>query len=103
MSEWGIALIVAGSALAGSLITGWLTKNAGRRQAEAARHAGDRQADALLHTVQASLNEQRRARIEDQRRQAYTAFLKATEDVAREPHDPSSMRAFSEAGPRLTI
>ncbi|AEW95467.1 hypothetical protein SCATT_30960 [Streptantibioticus cattleyicolor NRRL 8057 = DSM 46488] len=69
MGEWGVALIAAGSALAGSLITGWFTGRAGSSQAAAARHAGDRQADALLDTVRATLGEQRTIRLLDLRRQ----------------------------------
>jgi len=34
------------------------------RRQNAAKHAGDRQADALIHTLQATLDEQRRARAE---------------------------------------
>jgi formiminotetrahydrofolate cyclodeaminase len=75
MSEWGIALIAAGSAVAGSIATGWFTRNAGHRQAAAAEHAGNRQAEALIATVQATLDEQRRARRMDQRRQVYLRFI----------------------------
>ncbi|MFC8077174.1 hypothetical protein ACFUN8_16790 [Streptomyces sp. NPDC057307] len=82
MSEWGIALIAAGSALAGSLVTGWFARSAGMRQAEAAQHAGDRQADALLHTVRLTLQEQRAVRLLDLRRHTYVAFLQAAEAVA---------------------
>ena len=81
MEEWGIALIAAGSALAGSLITGWFTWIVGNRQAEAARHAGDRQADALLDTVRATLADGRAVRVLDLRRQTYVRFLQAA-DVA---------------------
>lgn len=79
MNEWGIALIAAGSALAGSLVTGWFSRSAGIRQAEAARHAGDRQADAALDTVRLTLLEQRAVRVLDLRRQTYVAFLEAAE------------------------
>jgi hypothetical protein len=79
MSEWAIALIAAGSALGGSMITGWFTRIAGWRQAEAARHAGNRQADALMATVRLSLEEQRAVRISDLRRQTYLNFLEAAE------------------------
>ncbi|RBM12659.1 hypothetical protein [Streptomyces sp. PT12] len=79
MGEWGVALIAAGSALAGSLVTGWFSRAAGSRQAEAARHAGDRQADALLETVRMTLGEQRDARVQDVRRQTYVRFLEAAE------------------------
>jgi hypothetical protein len=79
MGEWGVALIAAGSALVGSLITGWFTGSAGTRQAAAARHAGDRQADALLETVRRTLAEQRAVRLLDLRRQTYVQFLEAAE------------------------
>lgn len=82
MSEWGVALIAAGSALAGSAATGWFTRSAGQRQAAAARHAGDRQADALLETVRRSLEEQRAVRVLDLRRQTYIRFLEAMETSA---------------------
>lgn len=82
MSEWIIALIAAGSALAGSLLTGWFTGLAGTRQAEAARHAGDRQADAVLETVRMTVREQREARLLDLRRRAYLDFLAAAEAMA---------------------
>ncbi|MFE7566840.1 hypothetical protein ACFU76_07730 [Streptomyces sp. NPDC057539] len=102
MSEWGIALIAAGSALVGSLITGWFTRTAGGRQAEAARHAGDRQADAVLDTVRATLEEQRAVRVLDLRRQTYVRFLESAEVVSlswRTGHDqpgdrPALQRAF---------
>ncbi|WP_405610643.1 hypothetical protein OG292_07580 [Streptomyces sp. NBC_01511] len=81
MSEWGIALIAAGAALTGSLVTGWYTRSTGIRQAEAARHAGDRQADALLHTVRLTLGEQRSVRVLDLRRQTYVDFIAAAEVV----------------------
>ncbi|MYS60032.1 MULTISPECIES: hypothetical protein [Streptomycetaceae] len=81
MGEWGVALIAAGSALAGSLITGWFTGRAGSSQAAAARHAGDRQADALLDTVRATLGEQRTIRLLDLRRQTYVQFLHAAESA----------------------
>ncbi|MFD9398355.1 hypothetical protein ACFWA4_05980 [Streptomyces sp. NPDC060011] len=87
MSEWGIALIAAGSAVAGSIVTGWYTRSAGLRQAEAAKHAGDRQADALLRTVQDTLVEQRRARLEESRRDTYVEFLKAAHEATVNPHD----------------
>ncbi|MFF6966041.1 hypothetical protein ACFY9G_22095 [Streptomyces anthocyanicus] len=81
MDELWIALIAAGSAVLGSLVTGWLTRSAGLRQAEAAKHAGDRQADAALHIMQATLDEQRRARREDRRRQTYVEFLKTVDEL----------------------
>ncbi|GGZ89977.1 hypothetical protein ACFOOM_08635 [Streptomyces echinoruber] len=102
MREWGIALLAAGSALLGSVVTGWFTRGAGHRQAEAARHAGDRQADALLETVRLTLEEQRASRVHEARRQTYARFLEAVEAVllARrtgegQPTDRSALqRAF---------
>jgi hypothetical protein len=82
MDAWGIALIAAGSALVGSWITGWFTRSAGSKQAEAARHAGDRQADALLDTVRRTLDQERVLRALDQRRQTYVGFLQASEAVS---------------------
>jgi hypothetical protein len=79
MSEWGIALIAAGSAVAGSLVTGWYSRSAGVQQAEAARHAGDRQADALLETVRLTLHDQAVVHMLDVRRQTYLQFLDALE------------------------
>ena len=92
MSVWGIALISACSALAGSMITGWFARSAGARQAEAARYAGSqqadallaagsRQADALLETVRMSLAEQRAGRVLDSRRQTYLSFAAAMDAV----------------------
>lgn len=83
MSEWGIALIAAGSAVAGSLVTGWFSRGASIRQAEAARHAGDRQADAALDTVRRTLAEQRAVRVLDQRRESYVRFLAAADTATR--------------------
>ena len=80
MSELGIALIAAGAAIAGSVATGWYTRNAGIRQAEAARLAGERQADALLETVRMTLQEQATVRVLDLRRQTYARFLEAAEE-----------------------
>ncbi|MFI1385806.1 hypothetical protein [Embleya sp. NPDC020886] len=103
MSEWGIALIAAGSALAGGLITGWFARSAGIRQADAARHAGNRQADALLDTVRTTLDEQRVERLLDLRRQTYVRFLEAAETAilaqragTGTPQDlPTLQRAFA--------
>ncbi|CAL9379731.1 hypothetical protein [Streptomyces sp. enrichment culture] len=80
MDELWIALIAAGSAVLGSLVTGWLTRSAGLRQAEAAKHAGDRQADSALLIMQATLDDQRRSRIEERRRLVYGEFLEAATD-----------------------
>ncbi|MFF9348745.1 hypothetical protein [Streptomyces sp. NPDC014734] len=79
MSELGIALIAAGAAIVGSVATGWYTRSAGLRQAEAARRAGERQADAVLETVRMTLQEQAVVRVLDLRRQTYVRFLEAAE------------------------
>ncbi|MFI0734993.1 hypothetical protein ACH4S9_39335 [Streptomyces sp. NPDC021225] len=84
MGDLQLALIAAGSALAGSGLTGWFTILAGRRQAGAAQYAGDKQAEAVLRTVQQTLDEQRLARLQDARRAAYAAFLTAAEQKAEE-------------------
>ncbi|MEU8958555.1 hypothetical protein AB0C93_30145 [Streptomyces sp. NPDC048518] len=79
MSEWGVALIAAGSAIGGSIVTGWYGRSAGLRQAEAARHAGDRQADALLESVRLTIQSEQVQRALAQRRQIYGEFLGAAE------------------------
>ncbi|MCF1599534.1 hypothetical protein [Streptomyces muensis] len=79
MSDWGIALIAAGSAIAGSVVTGWYARGAGIRQAEAARHAGDRQAEALLESVRMTLSAEAGHREFARRRQVYAEFLGAAE------------------------
>ncbi|GAU68774.1 putative hypothetical protein [Streptomyces sp. NBRC 110611] len=79
MSEWGIALIAAGSAIAGSVVTGWYSRSSGIRQAEAARHAGDRQADALVESVRLTIRAEARQRSLALRRQTYAEFLGAAE------------------------
>ncbi|MFD3948015.1 hypothetical protein [Streptomyces sp. NPDC058579] len=79
MSEWGIALIAAGSAILGSITTGFFAWKAGHRQAAAAEAAGQAQAAALIATVQATLDEQRRARADERRRQVYLDFLDAAQ------------------------
>ncbi|MFD9034423.1 hypothetical protein ACFVZW_25265 [Streptomyces sp. NPDC059567] len=81
MSEWGIALIAAGSAILGSVTTGFFAWRAGHRQAAAAEAAGQAQANALISTVQATLDEQRRARLLDRRRQVYADFLECAHRV----------------------
>ncbi|MFF8610889.1 hypothetical protein ACF06X_33825 [Streptomyces sp. NPDC015346] len=81
MSEWGIALIAAGSAILGSITTGFFAWKAGHRQAEGAEAAGQAQANALIATVQATLDEQRRARLLDRRRQAYSQFLRVLDQA----------------------
>lgn len=79
MSDWGIALIAAGSAIAGSVVTGWYARSAGIRQAAAARHAGDRQAEALLESVRMTLRAEAGHREFVLRRQTYAEFLGAAE------------------------
>jgi hypothetical protein len=77
MSEWQIALIAAGAAVLGSAVTGFFAWKAGHRQAAAAEAAGHAQAGALVSTVQATLDEQRRARAAEQRRQTYAQMITA--------------------------
>ncbi|MFI8323825.1 hypothetical protein [Streptomyces sp. NPDC085529] len=52
---------------------------AAQRQAAAAEAAGRAQAQALISTVQATLDEQRRTRAAEQRRQVYVEFLDAAQ------------------------
>ncbi|MEW2621859.1 hypothetical protein [Streptomyces sp. NPDC048106] len=70
MNEWLIALLAAligaGAALGGSVIS-----------ARSTREAGQRQAAAALEALRLSTVEQRAARVHDQRRQAYVRFLEA--------------------------
>ncbi|MEU5919754.1 hypothetical protein [Streptomyces sp. NPDC047141] len=98
MSEWGIALIAAGSAILGSIVTGFFAWKAGHRQAAAAESAGQAQAAALISTVQATLDEQHRARAVDRRLEVYKAFLTAADESRR----PSAAGAQDGADPRLT-
>ncbi|MFE5589197.1 hypothetical protein [Streptomyces sp. NPDC056549] len=86
MSEWGIALIAAGSAVLGSIVTGFFAWKAGHRQASAAEAAGQAQAAALISTVQATLDEQRRARVVEQRRQVYAQMLTEGTALESDPH-----------------
>ncbi|MYX46136.1 hypothetical protein GTW59_34585 [Streptomyces sp. SID89] len=79
MSEWGIALIAAGAAIAGSVVTGWYSRSAGIRQADAARHAGERQAEALLESVRMTVRGEAEQRALAVRRQVYAGFLGAAE------------------------
>jgi hypothetical protein len=79
MSDWGIALIAAGSAIVGSVVTGWYTRAAGIRQAAAARDAGVRQADALIESVRMTLRAESGYREFALRRQTYAEFLGAAE------------------------
>ncbi|MER7467956.1 hypothetical protein [Streptomyces sp. NPDC097981] len=95
--EIAAALIAAGAAVAGGVVTGWFTWGAarrqadaawaagqrqadaawaaGRRQADAAWAAGERQADAQLAVARQTLSAQARAVERDVRRAAYVAFL----------------------------
>ncbi|MGW8378378.1 hypothetical protein [Streptomyces sp. ODS28] len=83
MNDWATALIAAGSAIAGSVVTGWYTRSAGFRQAAAARHAGDRQADAVLESVRMTLRAEADQRALALRRQTYADFLAAAEAKIR--------------------
>ncbi|WP_051820217.1 hypothetical protein [Streptomyces flavochromogenes] len=80
MSEWGIALIAAGSAILGSITTGFFAWKAGHRQAEGAEAAGQAQAQALISTVQATLDEQRRVHALEHRRRVYIDYYTAVEE-----------------------
>jgi len=77
MSEWVSAAIGAGSAVVGGIVTGWFTRSAGHRQADAAAHAGNRQADALISSVRETLDEQRAQSHWEARRNVYVQFLDA--------------------------
>ncbi|MET8826504.1 hypothetical protein ABZX40_28255 [Streptomyces sp. NPDC004610] len=79
MSELAVALVAAGAALAGSVVTGWYARNAGIRQAEAARQAGERQAEALLESVRMTVRGADLQRAVALRRQIYAEFLGAAE------------------------
>ncbi|OKJ52562.1 hypothetical protein [Streptomyces sp. CB02261] len=91
MSEWGIALIAAGSAILGSIVTGFFAWKAGHRQAAAAEAAGQAQAAALISTVQATLDEQRRTRADERRRQVYADMLTAVTDLQRHRDDHDAL------------
>lgn len=82
MSEVGIALIAAGSAVAGSVVTGWYGRIAAGEQARAALRAGDRQAEAMLETVRLTQAGQAAEHAAETRRQAYVRFLDAAETAA---------------------
>ncbi|MFF8840489.1 hypothetical protein [Streptomyces sp. NPDC015130] len=94
MSEWGIALIAAGSAILGSSVTGFFAWKAGHRQAAAAEAAGQAQAEALMTTVQVTLDEQYRARMAGHRRVAYIEFLEAVAELDLEQSDENGKRAL---------
>ncbi|MFG3253241.1 hypothetical protein [Streptomyces sp. NPDC048172] len=79
MGEWGVALITAGAAVAGGLVTGWFGRSAGVKQADAARHAGERQAEALLDSVRLTIEAEARQRSVTLRRQVYAEFLGVAE------------------------
>ncbi|WML79164.1 hypothetical protein [Streptomyces sp. VNUA74] len=103
MSDLWVAVIAAGSAVAGAAVGGWFARSAGIRQAEAAKHAGDRQADAALHIMQATLDDQRRTRVEERRRQTYLAFLKAADDLTGDANNDELQLALSEQVTRIAI
>lgn len=100
MSDWGIALIAAGSAILGSAVTGFFAWKAGHRQAAAAEAAGQAQAAALISTVQATLDDQRRARAADRRRQVYAQFLAAVDEANLAAY-PGSQHDALAVGARL--
>jgi hypothetical protein len=102
------ALIAAGAAVSGGLVTGWFTVlaarrqagaaleaatrqaeaawAAGQRQADAAWEAGQRQAEAQLDVARRTLGEQALAAQRAVRRTAYVTFLSRT-DAARQTHE----------------
>ncbi|MGW6521737.1 hypothetical protein [Streptomyces sp. NPDC054962] len=95
MSDWGVALIAAGSALAGSVVTGWFARSAGVRQAAAAelageqqaaaaRHAGEQQAEAVVKTVQQTLEAQIRAQQLEAKRAVFVDFLQAAQSLVED-------------------
>ncbi|CAL9379735.1 hypothetical protein [Streptomyces sp. enrichment culture] len=92
-SEFWVAVIAAGSAVAGAIAGGWFARSAGLHQAAATRD-----------TVQATLDEQRRTRVEERRRAVYLAYLKAADDLMGDTQD-SAFRgaAASEALTHLAI
>jgi hypothetical protein len=98
MSDWGIALIAAGSAILGSAVTGFFAWKAGHRQAAAAEAAGQAQAAALISTVQATLDEQRRARAAEQRRLAYANLLTVGFEYQVDPTSENGTRLLTAFG-----
>ena len=100
MGEVGVALIAAGAAVAGSLVTGWFSRSAGIKQAQAARDSGGRQADALLDSVRMTVEAEARQRSLSLRRQVYADFLGAAEATVLaeragrgQPDDPARLQA----------
>ncbi|MEU5737028.1 hypothetical protein ABZ784_03400 [Streptomyces tendae] len=91
-SELWVAVIAAGSAVAGAAVGGWFARSAGLHQAAATRD-----------TVQATLDEQRKARVVERRRQAYIDFLDAADALTREPNDPTLQAASARALTQVTI
>jgi hypothetical protein len=78
MSGWEIALVAAGSAIAGGLVTGWFTRPGGK---QALLVAGDPQADALAKAVQMAVREHRALQMFEVRRRTYMQFIQAAESV----------------------
>ncbi|MFE7553583.1 hypothetical protein [Streptomyces gardneri] len=94
MSDWGIALIAAGSAIAGSIAAGYFAWKAGHRQAAAAEAAGQAQADALISSVQDTLGEQRHVRAEERRRRIYLEVLLRLRDYQLDCSAENAARAL---------
>ncbi|MFD6250758.1 hypothetical protein [Streptomyces roseolus] len=67
-------------------MTGFFAWKAGHRQAAAAEAAGQAQAAALVSTVRATIDEQRRARASDQRRQVCARLLAEGAALESDPH-----------------
>ncbi|MET9424657.1 hypothetical protein ABZY06_28645 [Streptomyces sp. NPDC006540] len=94
-SDWVVAVIAAASALLGSGITGWFSRGAGVRQAEAAAKAGSEQAQALIQTVSETLAEQRRQQSWTVRRDVYAQFLAAASGGTIDETTSSGLMAVS--------
>ncbi|MCX2184083.1 hypothetical protein KV205_26650 [Streptomyces sp. SKN60] len=82
-------------------MTGFFSWLAGRRQATGAEAAGRAQAGALMATVQATLDDQRRARAVDHRRQIYVQFLEVAEELLLTVPSSGGEEVFTSLAPRL--
>ncbi|MGW1468467.1 hypothetical protein ACWCPT_29495 [Streptomyces sp. NPDC002308] len=108
MSEWVSALIGAGSAVAGGIVTGWYSRAAGFRQAEAAETAANRQVEALLESTRKSLGAASEAAKRQEQREAYLALLNAVDQsldllptVAGEMPDQQTVARMEEVTNRI--
>ncbi|GHG15468.1 hypothetical protein GCM10018777_31520 [Streptomyces albogriseolus] len=91
-SELWVAVIAAGSAVAGAVAGGWFARSAGLHQAAATRD-----------TVQATLDEQRQARTEERRRRVYSNFLALAHDMSSNWGDASAYASLQKAAAEVTI